>query len=60
MSFFRDEIKPKILKTMEPIIGDEEARSCLENNLLVFTVEYLRDLKQTRRIDEGLVVAKDA
>lgn len=53
MKFFKEDIKPKLLKTLEPFSAIEDAKLCLENNLLVFTVEYLKDLKQIRAIEEG-------
>ena len=60
MKFFKEDIKPKILKTLEPFSAVEDAKLCLENNLLVFTVEYLKDLKQIRAIEEGSQIVKEA
>ena len=60
MACFIDEMKPKILNTMNHLEEDNPAYVCLQNNLLIFTVEYLKDLKQVRKIDEGLAVVAEA
>ena len=60
MAFFREEIRPKIEKTMEPFQGVDPARICLQNNLLVYLVEYLKDCKRKNMIDEGSSIVKEA
>ena len=60
MAFFREEIRPKIEKTMEPFIGVDPARICLQNNLLVYLVEYLKDCKRKNMIEEGSTVVQEA
>lgn len=53
-------MKPKIESTLNHLEEDNPAYVCLQNNLLIFTVEYLKDLKQVRQIDEGLTVLAEA
>ena len=53
---FKEEIRPKIEKTMEPFPEKDPARICLQNNILVYLVEYLKDCKRKNMVEEGSVV----
>ena len=56
MTMFKEEIRPKIEKTMEPFPEKAPARICLQNNILVYLVEYLKDCKRKNMVEEGSVV----
>ena len=60
MAFFLEEIKPKIANTMKPFPAGDPARTCLENNMLIYLVEYCKDLKRKNMIKEGSDVTREA
>ena len=45
---------------MEPFPELDPARVCLQNNILVYLVEYLKDCKRKNMIEEGSRVIKEA
>lgn len=60
MKFYSEEIRPKIEKTMQPFAKEDPARICLENNVLVYLVEHLKDCKRKQLIEEGARKVREA